>query len=281
MARSRLRGCLTSLFIGTLPIDSRRLAFGRRLLQELTAVSAICLLWACYLVFKDRTACRGCFLVLRSASPSVAAHRAARAAFSTAEPVRLSSNQCCFVFPTRFAPKFACALFFVEGARNLLRFRRRCQLAASTRFSSLPSVVARATSSAQREAASTTAAFRVNSASSTFYFLCPCVVRSLRRQCDFAFPSVGARLLASRPPECQPPSSTLFFPGPAICRLRDFRSFRGTRLLPSPSPGSTSVGGKTSSSLAACGLELSSVVGQGLLPGLSYILNRRAPSHGQ
>jgi len=99
-----------------------------------------------------------------------------------------------------------------EGARNLLRFRRRCQLASSTRFSCCPSGVACAAFSAQREAASTTAASRVNFVSSTVYFVFPAASGGPHRQCGFAFPSVGARLLASRPPECQPPSSTLAFP---------------------------------------------------------------------
>ena len=57
---------------GHLRIDSRRLSLRCRL--ELTAVSAICLLWACYLVFKDRAACCFCGFVLPSFYFSAAPH---------------------------------------------------------------------------------------------------------------------------------------------------------------------------------------------------------------
>ena len=53
---------------------------------------------------------------------------------------------------------------------------------------------------ASEEAASTTTAFRVNLASSTSYFaLFAASAGGSHRQCGFAFPSEGARLLSLRP----------------------------------------------------------------------------------
>ena len=78
---------------GHLRIDSRRLSLRCRL--ELTAVSAICLLWACYLVFKDRAACCFCGFVLPSFYFSAAPHSTSglhslfRSGFSVKRPLSL------------------------------------------------------------------------------------------------------------------------------------------------------------------------------------------------
>ena len=103
----------------------------------MTAVSAICLLWACYLVFKDRAACCCRDFVLPFSYFSAAPRSTSgppslfRSAFAVKRPL-----------PLRFSasPRLASAsrrsalLLPVEGARNLLRFRVRRQLTSSTLF---------------------------------------------------------------------------------------------------------------------------------------------------
>lgn len=126
--------------LGLPPIDSRRLALEPA--QELTAVSAICLLWVCYLVFKDRAACQRlpCCATVCFASPLPAAGR-----LLYSEPFQLSSDRCRFAVSVHREGEL---LFSFVGARNLLPFRLPCQLASSTRFFRSTDSVACATFSA-------------------------------------------------------------------------------------------------------------------------------------
>jgi hypothetical protein len=101
-------------------------------------------------------------------------------------------------------------LLLFRGARNLLPLRPSCQPASSTRFSPPDRFRRLRDLSVQREAASTTAAFRVNSTSSTFYFLMfTASAGGLHRQCGFACPVRGSGLL---PPSVQ--ESTPRLPAP-------------------------------------------------------------------
>jgi hypothetical protein len=130
------------------------------------------------------------------------------------------------------------ALFLpVEGARNLLRFHVRCQLASSTLSSASSRFVARATSPFRGEAASTTAALGVNFARRLRISSFTSFVRGFRRQCDFAFPSegrgfyhhrVGSQLRAANPYSLFQPDQE--HPPPVRFRL----PFEGARLLSPP-----------------------------------------------
>ena len=244
-------------------------------LKKLTAVSAICLLWACYLVFKDRTACRGTSLVLPSPSRSpplwLAAgrlfyfrtgrlvksplrprlHRFAstvrrfrgflskgrgtycrfatlvnslrrlvlltRAALSPSRPLRFvrgaasttTASRVNFVSSTVYFVWFNPAGALSSPVRGASSVRGGAASSPSpsrvstafvdSRFPSLRAAVTCATLARLGDAASTTTAFRVNPSASTLYFICP--ESASRRQCDFACPFQGTRLLP--PPRCE------------------------------------------------------------------------------
>lgn len=116
----------------------------------------------------------------------------------------ISKRSCCQAAVAaslfRFVPRRPALRF--GGARNLLPFRPPCQLSSLTLCFLSTALLPQQLGCFSGEAASTTAASRVNFVSLTAYL----VVLLLRpglfhRQCDVAFPSGGAPSTAARPVE--------------------------------------------------------------------------------
>jgi len=209
---------------------------------ELTAVSAICLLWACYLVFKDRAACcRRDFVLPFSYFPAAPCSTSGlpslfRGGFSVKRPLPLRFHRFASVLNQHRA---AALCFFFRGGAEPTSFPRPVSTHFVDPFISPPLLCRRCDFAASRGCGFYHHRVGSQLRSSTSYSVFqsrPGVPTAV------AVSPSRSRGAASTPlPHLsQPPSPTLLFPPARLCRQGDsvFVS-EGARLVPPPCGEST------------------------------------------